>query len=391
MTYGTCTALPYNTCNTNELKSINSSDRYFSNENFDYDRQHDKPIELVANNICDDDLDIKISNLIDCKYYSVEEFKKIDFNDNFSIFHNNVNGLETKFDLLHNLIASVSPGFDLIAITETSHKDNEKFKSNIKIDNYNIFSTATNTAKGGTSIFTSKKFYTVERQDLKVQHDHYEAVWIELINKNHKNIICGSLYRHPHDTVDLYNDFLSYLESCISKITKEGKTIYLCGDFNSDLLKYDNTNNYKKFYDLLSSYGIFPMILLPTRVSGDSATIVDNIFTNNIDNPLNSGNIKTDLSDHYSQFISIQNQKMDLKTITIYKRDYSKFSEESFRDDVSIQNFNNNFNDVNEQFQDFYFKLEGCVNRHAPIKKLTPKEIKLKQKQTIYSQKEANE
>lgn len=122
------------------------------------------------------------------------------------------------------------------------------------------------------------------------------------------------MYRHPHDIVDIYKEFLSYLESCIYKITKEGKIIYLCGDFNSDLLKYDTSNNYKKFYDLLSSYGILPMILLPTRVSGDSATIVDNIFTNNIENLLNSGNIKTDLSDHYSQFISVQKLKMDLKS-----------------------------------------------------------------------------
>ena len=136
----------------------------------------------------------------------------------------------------------------------------------------------------------------------------------------------------------------------------------------------------KRFYDLLSSYGIFPMILLPTRVCGNSATIVDNIFTNNINNSLISGNILTDISDHYSQFISIQNQIIDTKNFNIFRRDYSNFSEKSFRDDVSIQNFDNNLIDVNEQFQDFYFKLGGCVDRHAPIKKLKPKEIKLNQK-----------
>ena len=42
-----------------------------------------------------------------------------------------------------------------------------------------------------------------------------------------------------------------------------------------------------------------------------------------------------------------------------------------------------NLDDVNEQFNDFYIKLEGCVNRHAPLKKLTPKEIKLQQKPWI--------
>ena len=125
------------------------------------------------------------------------------------------------------------------------------------------------------------------------------------------------------------------------------------------------------------------MILLPTRVTKDSATIIDNIFTNNHSNSINSGNIKTNFSDHYSQFISIKNQQIDVKTTSFYKRDYSSFSEKSFRDDVSIQNFNNQHNDINEQFQDFYFKLQGCVDRHAPLKKLTLKEIKLKQKPWI--------
>ena len=50
-------------------------------------------------------------------------------------------------------------------------------------------------------------------------------------------------------------------------------------------------------------------------------------------------------------------------------RDSSKFSTESFRDDVSIQNWNYSIANVNESFQDFYNKLDECVNRHAPLKK----------------------
>ena len=50
---------------------------------------------------------------------------------------------------------------------------------------------------------------------------------------------------------------------------------------------------------------------------------------------------------------------------------------------MSIQNFRNDLENIDEQFQDFYFKLEGCVDRHAPLKKLTPKEIKLHQKPWI--------
>ena len=172
------------------------------------------------------------------------------------------------------------------------------------------------------------------------------------------------------------------MEPLIVNLIKEDKEIYICGDFNSDLLKIDKSNNYKRFCDLMSSYGFFPNILLPTRVTENSATIIDNIFSN-INNPIISGNIITDFSDHYTQFISVQRHKMDLKSVTIYKRDYSKFSEDSFRDDISIQDFTNNYDDVNDQFRDFYFKLEGCVDRHAPLKKLTPKQVKLNLKPWI--------
>ena len=388
MTYGTF-CFPYNSCNTSDLKSINSIDRYFQTED-NLTNQDDTDInknEMKAINLCDDDLDINLSNLTDCKYYTADEFKKLNLHKNCNIFHNNVNGLETKFQNLHSFFASLSVDLDIITFTETSNQDpHDEFKSNIKLDGYNLYSTSTLTSKGGAAIFSKKTFYTVERQDLKVKNEHYESIWIEIKNKNCKNVICGTIYRHPHDTNDIYNDFLAHLETILIKLSKEKKTIYLSGDFNSDLLKYENVHNYRKFYDLLSSYGLFPMILLPTRVTKDSATIVDNIFTNNIDNSLSSGNITTDFSDHYSQIISVKNQKIDLKSITLYKRDYSNFSDESFRDDVSIQNFNTDLEDVNEQFQDFYFKLQGCVERHAPLKKLTPKETKLKQKPWITSE-----
>ena len=49
-------------------------------------------------------------------------------------------------------------------------------------------------------------------------------------------------------------------------------------------------------------------------------------------------------------------------------------------DDISIQNFNVEFDDVNDQFNDFYFKLESCIDRHAPLQKLNPKEEKSMQK-----------
>ena len=103
----------------------------------------------------------------------------------------------------------------------------------------------------------------------------------------------------------------------------------------------------------------------PTRVTDNTATIVDNIFTNNMDDKILSRNI-TDFSDDYTQFALVVREKIDYKSIKMFKRDYSKFSEDCFRDDVSIQNFNNYYEAVNDKFNDFYSKLKACVERHAP-------------------------
>ena len=68
------------------------------------------------------------------------------------------------------------------------------------------------------------------------------------------------------------------------------------------------------------------------------------------------------LSEHFSQFISVNREKIDLKSINIYQRDHSKFSNESFQDDVSIQTWNYAHENIHQAFKDFYTKLEDSVS-----------------------------
>ena len=72
----------------------------------------------------------------------------------------------------------------------------------------------------------------------------------------------------------------------------------------------------------------------------NAATIIGNIFNNNLQDDILSGNVLLTLSEHFSQFVSINRGKIELKKIHLYQRDYPKFSNESFRNEVSIQNWN---------------------------------------------------
>ena len=48
-----------------------------------------------------------------------------------------------------------------------------------------------------------------------MQNDYFESVWIEVKNKNKKNIVCDCIYKHPnHDT----SEFNSYFEVYAQKV-----------------------------------------------------------------------------------------------------------------------------------------------------------------------------
>ena len=69
------------------------------------------------------------------------------------------------------------------------------------------------------------------------------------------------------------------------------KLFIIIGDFNIDLLKCKTSKISQDFLLSLQSYYLIPTVDKPTRVYRASATLIDNIFVNNPDKLLASGNI----------------------------------------------------------------------------------------------------
>lgn len=69
------------------------------------------------------------------------------------------------------------------------------------------------------------------------------------------------------------------------------KDVYIMGDFNIDLLKCETSQVSQDFLLSLRSCYLIPTVDKPTRVCRTSATLIDNIFVNNLDKLLASGNI----------------------------------------------------------------------------------------------------
>ena len=72
------------------------------------------------------------------------------------------------------------------------------------------------------------------------------------------------------------------------------KKVYITGDFNFDLTKLDSEETSSFFYMMTSSQ-LLPTILLPTKLSRQHDTLLDNISTNQLNPDMSSGNFTMQL------------------------------------------------------------------------------------------------
>ena len=94
--------------------------------------------------------------------------------------------------------------------------------------------------------------------------------------------------------------FLVKLEQILVYIRENFKNdkIVIHGDFNIDLLKLRENSFADRFLILMSSFGLMPVILRPTRITVNSRSIIDNIFVSDTSMFRTSNVIKSKISDH---------------------------------------------------------------------------------------------
>ena len=61
---------------------------------------------------------------------------------------------------------------------------------------------------------------------------------------------------------------------------------------------------------------LLPYISSPSRLISRSQTLIDNIFSKNIEEDINSRNLTSTISDHYAQFLLFENTNSQKKTLT---------------------------------------------------------------------------
>ena len=132
--------------------------------------------------------------------------------------------------------------------------------------------------------------------------------------------------------MDLTDFNWKYLNKLLENLSNEQKPIFLLGDFNVNLLNYNEHNQTNRFVDSLASNSFIPLILQQTRITSHYNTIIDNIFSNVIDPDIKAGNLTATISDHLPQLLIIPNMfgYIPGNKSNIYESDWSKFDKENF-------------------------------------------------------------
>ena len=95
-----------------------------------------------------------------------------------------------------------------------------------------------------------------------------------------------------------------YLTNLLDTLSSEDKTVILRGDCNADLFNYYKNSIISDFLD----FRTLPFSFHTFLVSSTSATLIDNVFTNNYNFSFASRNLANILLDHHAQFLKIGNQ-----------------------------------------------------------------------------------
>ncbi|CAC5381836.1 unnamed protein product [Mytilus coruscus] len=126
------------------------------------------------------------------------------------------------------------------------------------------------TSKGWIVYFSNSIKYT---RRCELESKNIESMWFEIFRRHFKSFSISFIYRLPNSITSWYNFF----ENEIEKAYSYNDHIVLAGDFNIDFLK----PLHKKWKCILSVHDIYQLVNEPTRVTKNSVTLIDHLYSTN--------------------------------------------------------------------------------------------------------------
>ena len=358
-------------CLTNKERFLD----FFENNNFT--SEHKNIIEGLS------------TEKFSCKYYNENNFNsmvpKQHACSSLKLFHQNIRSLNKNCHQLKAFLSCLKCEFDVLLFTEIGHSDKQLIEE--VFENYTFYFDHSKSKKGGAGILIRNDCYDeIEISDDKLILDCncsnciVESIFINIKSNNITHTV-GAIYRHPSGKIAHFNESLN---KCLKKFNSNNLFV-IAGDINIVLLK-TNIQSTQDYLNTMLSYNLIPSMVIPTRITDKSMTLIDHIFVrlpkSKINNKITSGNFITDISDHLSNF-AIIDIEVKRSTERPLIRLFTKKNIEKFERNISSEfsnlteqlNIDGNTN-VNEIYKILYDKLHSLLDLYFPKVRLSHKKAK---------------
>ena len=299
---------------------------------------------------------------------------------NLSVFHMNIHSLNKNNEELCQFLSTINHEFDLLVLSEIWSYNIIHFQN--LIPGYNFYYDLPDSSNvGGVGIYVRNTLQhtVIDRYKIfNTDQCRVENLWME-VTKDCSKYIIGGLYRHPGFKV---SDFTQKFECVLTQISNHKLPCIIAGDINIDLKKFHSHSDTKTYLDSLIVNNFVPVVVMPTRISDRSATLIDHIYycdptkRNGVDNVI-GGNFWCDITDHLPNFVIIKNNSKNQKkpnNLPFIKLCSPK-NIQKFKSDVNNINWDDLYlcSNVNEAYASFHNKITDCYNKCFPTVRLSRK------------------
>ena len=234
----------------------------------------------------------------------------------------NINSIRNKFDILSSYIKD---NLDILVITET--KLDASFPSRqFSLSGFSEPFRFDRTQHGGGLLVFIRE--NIPCKCLNINISFIEALFIELNLREKKWLLC-CLY-NPHKS--MISKHLHELQLILDNLSSKYENFLIIGDFNAEPTEIEITN-FCQIYNLVNLIKEATCFKNPEK-----PTCIDLMLTNKPKSFIKSIVVETGLSDFHKMTITIMKLFFTKQMPNIIKyRDYKKFSNQSFRNDLVLE------------------------------------------------------
>ena len=304
----------------------------------------------------------------------------------FLLLSLNIQSLAAKIDELKIYLEKYEQEqiyFSVISMQETWITENSDLPQ-LNLPGYNLIQKTSSCSTHGGVAFYISKHYKYNILEISKVSEIWDGLFVQIEPKEmqhsiKKKLIIGNIYRPPRDITENYEIFTREIDEILIKLQSNNNEVVIVGDFNIDLLRINERQVFHNYFETIISNGFVPKITLPTRISKNSSTLIDNILMKlSADSEKTTcGILQHNISDHQPCFVALNyvNTKYDkIKYIKI--NPYTHQNILNFKKDIeqlcNINQFNKSeFTDPNLNYDKINEIISITTKKH-----FSPLEIK---------------